>query len=1079
MATTGASSAVASSADPSTRVPQLASANSAAGLVYSLWRPQMQTHLMRQGVEERDYTEEIPRWLALVAAVQTDARAVEQAAIVALLGAAPATPAGKAAGATPDAASSLAVKQEPSSPEALAAKKTVAVLIGRSQKAYGHLFAALPADLRLLVADVPQDYAYGVWSFLEKKFRNTEADNVAALWKQFVILAQSPDETFDEYKARVDSVVELLKHGKATLDASLYTTILMWNLQPRYATAVLTLKTGDRLKDPATIDWPAITEYMAQYERSQESLGETGEGERAFVARGRPQHTSSSSLSNPSGRGSSAGDRDWKKTVVCFNCQQKGHIQKECPQPRTKPWRRDGRGGRGRGPGRQAPSQKDKQSWSQIAGASLSESDSDVEAPMKRGQMARRVNRFAALQGDEEADDVQSTPTASVSRSYLARLMGATNESSAGSSGGVAAAAASSAPPNDKRKPVVRVPKMPKVLRPLDDLLKTTAKAVDSAATVSTSCRREYLEGVQRCRPVLIKMADGTVLSAMYKGTLTLKLPIVDDREGRYVSTKIPDVYFHERFDANLLSWGLMRKNGWEMHSTPTGTHLVTPGGKTVKASTRGDLTILEDFVEERVYKLGAVICMTAEEVVAHHRRLGHVSWTRLLEMCKAGSSAGIGDIRGMPAAELAKAEKAVKECAACAEAKAHRKAVGHGGLDKGAEAGSVLHMDTVCVMTRDPTTGTKGMRPCLSVKDSFTEFWWTTVCLRMADVQQAVIDVLEHSHTLTGRYPRTIIADLGSEFNNKTVLDFCRRHGIQYQPSPARAKELNGLSEKSVDTLKNHTRAMLFAARASESLYWRFALTHFVYTWNRTHIGRRTGTTPYQAMTGREASVLNLSEFGCDAYVHQHRSTRDETFSRKAVPAVYLGHDARQNCPQVLILRSGKIVLSKDVHFREGSFKHLRALTKGRGDEVPSRVVDDGEDDPQETPFDAATAEVVEESENDVSVKRYVLRSITDTRVLNGVKQYLVRWSGYSGATWEPASLIKEDAPLAVKEYETLLSGRAAARSSVTTRSQARSAGASSSSSPSAVSVADDDSDTEDGPSEVSMAAADAARRL
>src|SRR4029079_4706822 len=114
---------------------------------------------------------------------------------------------------------------------------------------------------------------------------------------------------------------------------------------------------------------------------------------------------------------------------------------------------------------------------------------------------------------------------------------------------------------------------------------------------------------------------------------------------GRYVSTKIPDVYFHERFDANLLSWGLMRKNGWEMHSTPTGTHLVTPGGKTVKASTRGDLTILEVFVEERVYKLGAVICMAAEEVVAHHRRLGHVSWTRLLEMCKAGSSAGIGDI--------------------------------------------------------------------------------------------------------------------------------------------------------------------------------------------------------------------------------------------------------------------------------------------------------------------------------------------------------------------------------------------------------------------------------------------------
>jgi len=1041
-------------------------------------------------VEERDYIEEIPRWLALVAAVQTDARAVEQAAIAALLGAAPAT-AGKTAGTSPDGAvSSLTTKKEPGSeapaPEAAAAKKTVAVLIGRSQKAYGHLYAALPADLRLLVADVPQGYAYGVWSFLEKKFRNTEADNVAALWKAFVTLAQSPDETFDEYKARVDSVVELLQHAKATLDASLYTTILMWNLQPRYATAVLTLKTGDRLKDPATIVWPAITEYMAQYERSQESLGETSEGERAFVARGRPQQspssTSSSSWSNSGGRdGEARGDRDWMKDIVCYNCQQKGHFSRKCPQPHKERGRRGDRGGRGKGSGNQAPSQKGKQSWSQIASASNSESDSDGEPKEKGVRMARRVNRFAVLQEDEEAD-VQSAPTTSVHRSFMARLMNVTSASSAGSSGGAA-----SAPPKAaekkvtaERAPVVPVRRELKALRPLDEMLKTTAKAVDSAATVSTSCRREYLEGVQRCKPVLIKMADGTVLSAMYKGTLTLRLPIVGDNRGRYVSTKIPDVYYHEHFDANLLSWGLMRKNGWEMHSTPTGTHLVTPGGKTVKASTRGDLTILEDFVEERVYKLGAVVCMTAKEVVAHHRRLGHVSWTRLLEMCKAGSSAGIGDIRAMPAAELAKAEKAVKECAACAEAKAHRKAIGHGGLDKGVEAGSVLHMDTVSVMTRDLTTGQKSMRPCLSVKDSFTEFWWTTVCLRMADVQQAVIDVLEHSHTLTGRYPRTVVADLGSEFNNKTVLDFCRRHGIQYQPSPARAKELNGLSEKSVDTLKNHTRAMLYAAGASESLYWRFALMHFVYAWNRTHIGKRTGTTPYQAMTGREASVLNLAEFGCDAYVHQHRSTRDETFSRKAVPAVYLGHDARLNCPQVLILRSGKIVLSKDVHFREGSFEHLQALSQGRGDQVSAQV-SDGEDDPPEKQFDAAAAEVVDGSEDDAEAKHYVLRSITDTRVLNGVKQYLVKWSGYSGATWEPASLIKEDAPLAVQEYEALLSDRAAVRSSVTTRSQARAAGASSSSSKSAVSVADDDSDTdsEDTPSEVSMAAADAARRL
>ena len=104
-------------------------------------------------------------------------------------------------------------------------------------------------ELRQLIADVPQGYAFGIWSFLEKKFRNTEQDTVMSLWTRFVRLAQEADETFDVYKARVDSVLELLTHAKQTPPAELYAALLLWNLQPRYATAVLTLKTSERLKD--------------------------------------------------------------------------------------------------------------------------------------------------------------------------------------------------------------------------------------------------------------------------------------------------------------------------------------------------------------------------------------------------------------------------------------------------------------------------------------------------------------------------------------------------------------------------------------------------------------------------------------------------------------------------------------------------------------------------------------------------------------------------------------------------------------------------------------------------------------
>ena len=184
-----ASPSTTPASDTTTRVPRLAPASGGAGLPHALW-PKMQTFLMQHGMDESDYGQVIPAWREIVAAVGDDAATRRAAAIASVLAAAGA--AGKAASAMP-----AAVKVEPLSAEQQAAKKEVSELIARSRKAYGFLYTALPTDLRPLVADVPQGYAYGIWSFLEKKFRNTEQDTVMALWERYVSLRQEADETFD------------------------------------------------------------------------------------------------------------------------------------------------------------------------------------------------------------------------------------------------------------------------------------------------------------------------------------------------------------------------------------------------------------------------------------------------------------------------------------------------------------------------------------------------------------------------------------------------------------------------------------------------------------------------------------------------------------------------------------------------------------------------------------------------------------------------------------------------------------------------------------------------------------------
>jgi hypothetical protein len=250
----------------------------------------------------------------------------------------------------------------------------------------------------------------------------------------------------------------------------------------------------------------------------------------------------------------------------------------------------------------------------------------------------------------------------------------------------------------------------------------------------------------------------------------------------------------------------------------------------------------------------------------------------------------------------------------------------------------------------------------------------------------------------------------------------------------------MNGVAEKNVDTTKNHTRSMLEACGIAEQLGWWRAVQHHVYLWNRTHIASTTGKTPYEAMLGRTPSIMHVGVFGCDAFVHQDKLARDTTFSPKAVPGVYLGHDTERNCSVVQLLSTGKVIYVKDVIFREGSFEHLR-----RGATEPgSQAVDIAELCPAagSDPADARVSNTVEECEDESieeqsTSKRYTVKCITQQRQAeNGKTEFLVKWVGYAAPTWEPADVIREDAPQAVESYEEFVAQRTEAR---VTRSKSR----------------------------------------
>jgi hypothetical protein len=272
----------------------------------------------------------------------------------------------------------------------------------------------------------------------------------------------------------------------------------------------------------------------------------------------------------------------------------------------------------------------------------------------------------------------------------------------------------------------------------------------------------------------------------------------------------------------------------------------------------------------------------------------------------------------------------------------------------------------------------------------------------------------------------------------------------------------------------------MLLASGMPDQTWWWRAAAHHVYLWNRTHIGAATGVTPYEATLAREPSIIHVGVFGCDAFVHMDRSQRDTTFSPKAEPGIYLGHNSVQNCPTVYMLRSGKTLKVKDVLFRESSFKHLQAVLDAQPDSVAAldlTELEAGDEQSAESQRESSTSEsecqdaldtdadlCEEEKQQAESKKRFDVRAVTDQRTTaSGKVEYRVRWTGFSASTWEPADTIREDAPSAVREYEAFLAHRSEARvtRSRSTVAPARSS-ASSSSAPAAARADSDDEENE-----------------
>lgn len=474
-------------------------------------------------------------------------------------------------------------------------------LMARSDMAYGTLLSALPEALQQQTQHtIVRGHAYGLWSWLEAKFQNTERDNVGALWQQWTALQQEADEPFDGYRTRVANTLALLTRAKQHVSTEQQLFALTDRLRPEYKAATLALKNGALIKDVAAVertikiyeapyDFGAIAAFLNAHERAEmRADGATNEQMAAAAMGGRR-----------TGYGRRDDENDEREppwmTEPCWTCDKVGHPARRCPNRGGRNARSHGRDDRrkggtaGRGRGDDDDSEGEIISVVATVG-SLPDGDGNRAADYDSGDESEETDEKQGEQAVFAVAAAQAQPKQGRARQGLAPSRTGTtawHQLKSATKAQHAQPQHRTARPNEKHA---------RTGAGKHELQRGTGPtlAIDTMCTMHCTNDKGLLTGpLLSVPPVRVTVANGESIEVSLVGTLNLTVMAKKSGELRKKNISIKDVYFHPSFTTTLISWGKLRQQGWQLGSKESGSVMETHNGWRIPLCNYGKLLVL------------------------------------------------------------------------------------------------------------------------------------------------------------------------------------------------------------------------------------------------------------------------------------------------------------------------------------------------------------------------------------------------------------------------------------------------------------------------------------------------------
>ena len=255
--------------------------------------------------------------------------------------------------------------------------------------------------------------------------------------------------------------------------------------------------------------------------------------------------------------------------------------------------------------------------------------------------------------------------------------------------------------------------------------------------------------------------------------------------------------------------------------------------------------------------------------------------------------------------------DSAITDCDTCRQAKLTRNAQPKISAPHNTVPGDIIHTD---VWGPAPVHTINGAQYFITFIDDASRYTAIAFMASKDETTSKIQYYLAHIKRQYSYKPKAIHADNGREYVNKTLKEWCLKHGIDMQTTAPYSPAQNGIAERTNRTITELMRAMLLA-RSLPNLLWNEAAYHAVYLRNRAYTRTLPNITPYEKWTKHKPNIAHLREFGCDVWVLREPQTQSKLEAR-SFRAIFVGYEDGPKAIKYYVPTSRQIKITRNYQF-------------------------------------------------------------------------------------------------------------------------------------------------------------------